>query len=118
VGCNAHAILARVERRLTWPYDVPCRLRDELRAKAREADALEQEVATVNAQVATKDRALKAAQDKMDALNQRALKAEGESASTQVIPRSQCPGGNAGVCRRRPGTRWIISYQHTLKAEG
>lgn len=56
-----------------------CRLRDEVRAKAREGEKLEQELTTVNALIATKDRALKSADDKIDSLNQRALKAEGAS---------------------------------------
>lgn len=57
------------------------RLRDELRAKAREGEKLEQELVTVNALVVAKDRALKAADDKIDSLNQRTLKAEGMSGS-------------------------------------
>ncbi len=55
----------------------PRRLRDEARAKQKEADALSAELTTVNGAVATKDRALKAASGTIEALTQRALTAEG-----------------------------------------
>ena len=57
---------------LTWS-----RLRDELHAKRREAEALEAEVGTLHAGLATKERALAAAAAARDALSQRALQAEG-----------------------------------------
>ncbi len=63
-----------------------CRLRDEARAKQQEVEALSAELTTVNAAVATKGRALTAAQASIDALTHRALTAEG------MLHRSVWPG--------------------------
>ncbi|BDA42075.1 probable microtubule-associated protein [Coccomyxa sp. Obi] len=57
------------------------RLRDEARAKQHEVEALSAELTTVNAAVATKNRALTAAQASIDALTHRALTAEADLAA-------------------------------------
>ena len=53
------------------------RLRDELRAKQREADAQGQEMTTLKSALASKERALKAAAATAESLTDRVIKAEG-----------------------------------------
>ena len=56
-----------------WAY----RLRDELRAKQKEADAQSQEITTLRSALASKERALKAAATSAESLTDRVIKAEG-----------------------------------------
>ena len=53
------------------------RLRDELRAKQKEADAQSQEMTTLRSALASKERALKAAAATAESLTDRVIKAEG-----------------------------------------
>ena len=53
------------------------RLRDELRAKQREADAQSREMTTLKSALASKERALKAAAATAESLTDRVIKAEG-----------------------------------------
>lgn len=53
------------------------RLRDELRAKQKEAEAQSQEMTTLRSTLASKERALKAAAATAESLTDRVIKAEG-----------------------------------------
>lgn len=59
-----------------------CRLRDELRAKQREADKQGQEITTLRSELVSKEHAMKAAAAAAEKMSERVLKAEGRPYSS------------------------------------
>jgi hypothetical protein len=90
-------------RQSLTPVFLRRRLRDEVRAKQREAERLEGEVGTLTGALSTKSRALAAAAAASEQLKQRALKAEGARAG-------RCAGA-AVLC----GAKLVFGHQCAVR---